>query len=64
VGVVGEARTVSLVTPAEPEIYVSHRQKQASANAVIFVRSSGPAGLPLETVRQIMAEADPTRHMD
>jgi hypothetical protein len=59
IGVVGDARTAILASPPLPEFYLSHRQKQAAANAVVFVKTRPGGRVAPETVSQVMAEADP-----
>jgi predicted permease len=61
VGVVGDSRDISISSPPEPAIYFSHLQRPASAHTAILVRSAGGEGVPTGVLRQVVAEADPTR---
>lgn len=60
VGVVSDARDVQLALPPEPALFFPHLQRPASGQATIITRSAS-VDLPVESIRKIVAEADPTR---
>jgi putative ABC transport system permease protein len=61
VGVVGDAREITISAPPEAAVYFPHLQRAASSHTTIVIRSAGGGGVPVRTLRQVVADADPTR---
>jgi hypothetical protein len=64
IGVVGDARDIALVRPPEPELFRPDAQQEATANAVVLVRTKPGRTPPAGAIRRILAEADPSRKFE
>jgi putative ABC transport system permease protein len=64
IGVVEDARTTILASPLVPEFYLSHHQKQALANIIVFVKARPGMKVPPSLVDDAMQKADPRWRAD
>jgi putative ABC transport system permease protein len=64
IGVVGDSRTHILAWPAQPEFYLSRQQHAGAANTVVLIRMHHGRSAPVETMRRLIQEADPTFQLE
>jgi putative ABC transport system permease protein len=61
--VAGDARDIALAQPPAPELFYSHLQKQTSGNIMVLIRTNSSRSVPVETIRALIAEFNPTLRM-
>jgi predicted permease len=59
IGVVDDARTTILASPPVPEFYLSHHQKQAAGNIIVFVKARPGTSVSPSFIADEMQKADP-----